>query len=353
VFHAVNGGNKLFYICASGGFAIHIGYLRRERLFAGTFILFVSLILTRLIRQGWLALCGGICTASPTASFWSTASFGSTAPEAYRVAIPIAQRVLIRLFHLHDGTYGDALIQFTCCFLALFLFYSLAVKGLDASKDRIVSLAMFLAFIQFPFAFILFRQRPETLPTALFLALSLFCISRVGHRWTVALLFFTLIQSFVRADVPFVLGLALVLISLRNPSSHSANLFRGLGTMLVAGCVQLYLQFVCFPHLPYSSRVLVFHENLSRNHLIILFLALAPFLYVLLLLRSSRINLREIDLLAIIASLLYLPLWFTVGVVVEVRIFVPFLLALCVVAARVSSGYLSSNSRAAMVADEN
>ncbi len=325
--------------------AIQRPYLKRERLFAGTFLLFVSLIVARLIRLGWMDLCGGVCVARPVLLF------GTVAPEGYRIGLPILWYVLIRLLHLHNWSNLDAAIEVVCCFSTLLLLYNLTVKGLNDFKERIASLAMFLAFIQFPFAFILFRQRVDTLPTSLFIALALLSVSRLENRWTALLLFITFLQSFIRADVPFIFGIALVLINVRDLRSHFANLARGLGVMLIAGCVQVYLQFVKFPHLPYSTKVVTFHENLNSTHLIIFTLALAPFIGVFLLLRPSRIDLREIDRLAVLTSLLYLPIWFTVGVVTEVRIFVPFLLALCVVAPRISTGYLLPAPRAEEASD--
>lgn len=304
------------------------------------------MIVTHLIRNEWLNLFGGIMGADPVLHF------GTRAPEAYRIGLPILWHILIRLFHYRDWTLVDATVEFTCCFLALGLLYSLTVEGLETPRDRIAALAMFLALVQFPFAFLLFRMRPDTLTASLFVAAALFCVSRPGPRWTAALLLAALLQSFMRADVPFVLGLALALISARNLSAHAANFFRGLGAMLIAGCVQLYLQFILMPHLPYSSKVVMFWSNFSRPQLTVFFLALTPFILALLLLRPSRIQLREMDRLAIAASALYLPLWFTVGVVMEVRIFIPFLLALCVVAARGSSAYLANAGRAEVVATE-
>jgi hypothetical protein len=312
-------------------------YLNRERRFAGIAIVLIAIVLTRLIHNAWFVLCGRHCFASPVLTF------APTAPEAYRVAIPILSHLLIQFLHLHDGAIADCLIQFPCCIAALYLLYTLTVDDLRPSARRLTTFAMFFALIQFPLAFVLFRQRPETLPTALFIALALSCISRAGHRWTALLLIATLIQSFARADFPIILGIALILLSARNIRAHTTNLIRGIGVLLLAGSIQLLLQFVLFPHLPYSDTVFIYARNLNLDSFFVLFLALSPFLFALFLLRSSGINLRETDRLTLLASLLYLPIWFTVGLVAEVRIFVPFLLALCVLAARILTSSLAAS----------
>ena len=43
----------------------------------------------------------------------------------------------------------------------------------------------------------------------------------------------------------------------------------------------------------------------------------------------------SVDVLAMTATAVYMPVWFTVGIVTEARIIVPFLLLLCVPVAHV------------------
>ncbi len=54
----------------------------------------------------------------------------------------------------------------------------------------------------------------------------------------------------------------------------------------------------------------------------------------------SRKGICSLDWLSVIAAALYLPLWFTVGRTAEVRVYIPFLLLLCPVAARVFAATL-------------
>jgi hypothetical protein len=307
----------------------------REKAFAAAVIAIASLFLARSIRAGWMALCGGACVPSPVMTF------PTTAPEAYRVGVPFAIHVVTLLLHLHDTTYANALIDFVCCFAALYGLSCLAVQGL-VSDARRLTLVLFLALMQFPLAWVVFQQRPETLPTALFVAAALLCVSNGnGSLWTACLLLAALLQAFVRADVPFLFGVALVLVGAFYRGFSLTNVLRGAAVAFIAGGVQACLQFVWFPHLPYETgSPVMLRQNLQADHLSAFVVALLPFLCMAFLVKRFRRQLSETDVLAIVASLLYLPLWFTVGVVQEVRIFVPFLLALCVVGARVSSRLL-------------
>jgi len=307
----------------------------REKVWAAAFIAMVSLVLTRAVRAGWMALCHGPCVASPVMMF------PSTAPEAYRIGIPYLLHAVTLALHLHDVTYANALVDFACCFTTLCVLSCLAVQKL-AGHVRRLTLVLFLALIQFPLAWVVFQQRPETMPTALFVAVALLLVSKgSGKLWTGCLLVAALLQAFVRADVPFLFGVALVLVGAFYRGFSLTNVLRGTGIALIAGGVQACLQFVWFPHLKYETgSPIMFHQNLRVDHLTAFMVALLPFLCMAFLLWRHHRQLNETDVLVVVASLLYLPLWFTVGVVQEVRIFVPFLLALCVAGAKVSGRFL-------------
>jgi hypothetical protein len=329
------------------------GYLRRERCLVGIFILMISLNLTHAVRAGWLDVCHGVCTVT------FSAPAPTTAPEAYRIAIPVIQRLLWHVLPTQDATVGDALLDCFCCYGALFILYILATDKVPQEKERLAErigvVGVLLAFFQFPIAFVVYQQRPETLPSALFLAVGLLCLVRAknGWRWTVLLLSATALQTFVRSDVPFVFGAAIVLMSLKGNvlsdiGGRVSNFSHGLSVMLIAGSGQIYLQFIRYPHLPYSTgSPIMIKDNLRSDHLIVFLLALLPFLTVLALTVWSKRPIRGAESIAVAAAALYLPIWFTVGVVSEVRIFVPFLLLLCVVAARFIATYWSSDILAA------
>lgn len=323
-------------------------YRKRERLFTVAFLLIVAFTVARTVRHGWIEICGGICGVS-------LAPYQAPyAPEAYRIGIPALTRWIDILFHFKDATLAPALVDFTSCFLALGTFCCLALEKPGAPRDTVgtrrLTLAMFLVFIQFPIGFLYFHQRNETLSTTLFLALALLALSRAktNNLWLALLFAATAAQAFCRADVPFIFGVATILLSLfpkplADFGSRSANLLRGLGITLIAGGIQAYLTFVRFPNKHYGYEgVMVYHLNLNSTPLSLLALALLPFACIGVLLLKHRMRINSVEALVIASSLLYLPIWFTVGLVAEVRIFVPFLLALCIVAARVAASYLAT-----------
>jgi hypothetical protein len=329
-------------------------YLKRERFFAGTFLLILAFSIARTVRHNWIVLCGGFCPVNlyPPESPW--------APDVYRVGIATLTRWINLLFHFKDATISTGIIDFVSAFVALAILCYLAVDGLSTLREsiaaRIATLGLFLAFIQFPIGFIYYQQRAETLPTLLFIAVAVLCLSKGRHTsgrgvlWIALLFIATAAQSFFRADVPFIVGIATVLLSLipgvlDELGSRSSNLLRGVGVTLISGAVQAYLKWIRFPNKPYGSEgAIVLHYNLNATGLSLLALCLAPFLLVAVLAIRRRIHLTSVEVLITTTSAIYLPIWCTVAMITEVRIFVPFLIALCVVAARVSAAYLLSKT---------
>ena len=101
--------------------------------------------------------------------------------------------------------------------------------------------------------------------------------------------------------------------------------------------IQAYLQFIRLPHLSYwpDTPIVAFHQNFQLHNLSNALLALFPFLVVVALAFFNEVKLDGVSLVTLVASGLFLPVWFTVGVVDEVRVYVPFLFALSLVAAKV------------------
>jgi hypothetical protein len=251
--------------------------------------------------------------------------------------------------HVNDSSLVAAAMDIMFAFVALLLFYRLTVKDLPSTTStagRALAVALFLAFIQFPMMWVVPWQRPETLPSALYLACAVTLLARPTRRmlWSVLLIALTIWQAFVRADVAVIFGMALSIgSSLKNSLAafgpRSLNLMRGLAIALVAGSVQLYLQFIRYPHLPYpqETSVIQLRSNLTPHGLRGLTFALLPVALIVAMFVVKRVKLTAFDVLVILTSALYLPVWMAVGSVNEVRIFVPFLLALCCVAAKLGS----------------
>ncbi|MEO6802202.1 MAG: hypothetical protein ABI197_03035 [Granulicella sp.] len=324
-------------------------YERREKLFVRYFLLAVCLTLAHFVHSSWFMYF--------QASLKTPASSTLYAPEAYRVMMPMLWHFLSSVFAMKNPAWVAAALDGLFGYAALWIFYRLTIQELPTQPEerqgrqgrqnrqqRLIVVALYLAMIQFPINWIVPWQRPETMPTSLFLALALFCLarSRRSGTWLAVLLAATVFQSFVRADVPFVFGAALFILSfagatLQDFGSRAANAMKGALMVVIAGSVQGYLQFVRYPHLSYTpgTSVVQLRDNLLPHNLLSLTLALLPFLLLAVAAFKTRARLNSVESLTIAAALLYLPIWLTVGSAGEVRIFVPFLLALCVVAARV------------------
>lgn len=284
----------------------------------------------------------------------------SYAPEAYRVALPALIRFVGKILYLGDLTYIAAAIDFFTAFFALYLLYLTIVNSLPENartrKERTLAILAFLAILQFPLAWVVPSQRPETLPSALYLALSIFSLAKIdtNNLWIAILFIATLCQGFVRADVPFVFGIAVVVtgiwsgLTARLPFRRLLIISGGL-IVVTSGGTQAYLQFVRFPGLNYPPNVPIIQlgSNFVLHRLEIFTIALLPFLLFFVFLIVKRPRLNVIEVIVMLASLLYLPLWFTFGYVSEVRIYVPFLLALSAVVARVIATFLGVTIRTA------
>jgi hypothetical protein len=314
-------------------------HIRRERTFVCVFLFAICLTLAHFVHSAWFLSVPGNVAKPPSVPVQS----GPYAPDAYRVAMAALVPFLQNTFHVADRTSINGVLDFCFGFGALFLLYRLSVDDRPTSEtnfmERFAVVALFLALVQFPMAWVVPWQRPETMPSAFYLALALFCVSRRGRKWLGLLLLATCVQALVRSDVALVFGIAMMLTSFWRPvGSRLASFFAGMGVAVIAGGVQMYLQFVRFPHLTYppGTPMIQFSSNLQLHSLGVFAIGLLPLLLVGAFLIYKRPSLTSVDALVIAAALLYLPLWFTMGNIAEVRIFVPFLLAICMVGARVA-----------------
>jgi hypothetical protein len=322
-------------------------YLKRERDVVGGFVFCVCVSLTHAIRITWLnaaaAIKAGGRTGAPSYPF---------APNAYRIGVANLGKCLAWI--LPTGARGivGPLIDFGSLSIALILLYLLTVEGLAASETmqqkRFAVVALFLAFLQFPLAWVVPYQRPETLPLAFYIAFSLWCLTKARNHWgwVLILVVAAYLVAFVRSDVPFIFGVTLMLLSfgkaLERWGSRLENFVRGAVVAVVAGGVQLYLQLVRFPHLKYAPGVpvVMLRRNFGPHVISVFLIALLPFLGLALLMVLRPIRLKAVETFTVALCLLYLPVWFVLGIAAEVRIFVPFLFALCMVAARVVAEFV-------------
>ena len=278
------------------------------------------------------------------------------APDQYRIGLALVFHFLQLHAHIRPNQ-SLPLIEFLSYAFALMLLYFIfrCSPRVENATDshRLVLLGFFLTATQFPILWIFPWERWEVLPTTFYLAAVVILIvrrSRVPFAFVCLLAaLLSLGQAMMRADVPVALGIAILLsaalaIPFPRPRSHIAILGLLCGTM--GGATQLYMQCVAYPNVTYSPTTPRFQLLANLNllhppmHIPIFLTALLPLIVSLVLLRRHHLPLDPSDKLVLLILLVYLPLWVTMGLVVEVRIFVPFLFLASPTIAKLWTAYL-------------
>jgi len=328
---------------------------RRERIWTTAFCVSISLQLARSVHSAWQALWAAPALDGPAPVRY--------APAGYRIAIPPVLGLIRRFFTPRDAAAAFAGLDFVCILGTLLIYCTIlqrkeCFRGLSTGQ-RLLPSALFLAFVQIPLAWVTPWLRPETTPTALYVAAALFCLisSRSNRAWLIVLCVMTVWQSFVRSDVPAVLGLSILLVglmarSLKEIASRKQYILCGAAVLVIAVAIQGYLQFVLFPHLTYppGTTVMQWRDNLQRHNLVVAGIVLLPAALLVALVRVQGAALDAVDWIALVGSGLYLVLWYLVANLAEVRLYVPFLFALSLVAARVLSAWLLDEQSGAAAA---
>ena len=326
-------------------------YLRRERTVVGLFLLVAITTTALFVYTAWHGVLFYVRSLPPNKNQHQIAY----APDVYRVAMPALQRALQ---HLHLATEVSlTLTDFVFGYFALYLTYILVTDQISVAPQhrgyRFAVIGFFLAAIQFPLAWVLPWQRPETMPTSFFIAAASVIMLRLKRSpvWIVVLACLTLLQGLTRADAPCFYGIAIVVLGicgswLKDFGSRRRCIAAGVTIAGTAVLVQAYMQFIRYPHAPYPPGVprFMLPLNLAPHFLAPLFVVLAPVVAVVAAGLASRVRFRSIDYLAIVAAFLYVPIWFTVGSLAEVRIVVPFLLLLTVPVSRILATLLTGQT---------
>jgi hypothetical protein len=327
----------------------------RERLLVALVVLFTSL-------SFFLIQYDRLRTAGPGLETWvqTKLSGSQQAPDQYRIALPLITRFLELHTHLRVNQ-SLPLIEFLSYAGALtllyFLFRDSPCVATASSTHRLVLLGFFFAAAQFPVLWIFPWERPETLLTAFFLAA---IVQLIVHRSRMPFALVCLLtallsfgQALVRADVAFIAGIAILLsaaINIPFPRPRIATGILGLLSAAVGGATQFYLQSIAYPHATYppgTPKIQLFANLNPGNaplHLPEFLTALLPLIASIVLIRHYRLALDSCDKLVLLLCFLYLPLWVTTGLVVEVRIFVPFLFLASPTIAKLWGTFLLSES---------
>lgn len=267
------------------------------------------------------------------------------APEQYRVGVLWIADFIARHAHVglrHSMTLIDLVSAMIAVFMLLALLKRSRIYQSAGGLARDLGDAGLVVLIQYYLAWITWYQRPETLPTAAIIALflllltvPLFSGSRMGATASVAgLLLLTVVLGTVRADVGFALNAGVLLSCWRWKSGFAlpravVAVTCGVGILLSLG-TQWWFMRVIYPHASYGSIALFqLWDNIRDVNSVLPFvLFLMPYGWMLYTVARERVGIEAPSAALLIGSLLYLPMWATVGRIQEVRIFLPFALAL-------------------------
>jgi hypothetical protein len=270
----------------------------------------------------------------------------ASAPNQYRVGVIATADFVAR--HAHAGLrHAMTLIDMVAGFVAVFTLFGLLRRSAayrDASlQGRWFAAGAFLVLVQFYLAWVTWYQRPETLPTAALVALTLLLLTvRVplagvaGDVATVgALLLIAVVQGFVRADVAFGLHAGVFLFCFtRAAKGLSLPRWMQAGTSLLAvfaaAGIQYFMMHVRYPHASYGDTpvfqlVLNFKEP---ARLIAFALFIFPYAWTVNTVLRRRVAVEAPALGLLCGSAVFMGMWWMAGRVEEVRIFLPFALAL-------------------------
>jgi hypothetical protein len=218
--------------------------------------------------------------------------------------------------------------------------------------QRLVIYGFFFAAAQFPVLWIFPWERPETLPTAFYLATVTLVILSRRISMALACPFAILLsfgQALARTDAPMVVGMATVVAAvLAIPFGRSRRAVAVLGLLCGTTGLATHIYLVHrFPSVHPTQRAITL--QLFRNLDIVhppfqvpeFFTALLPFFVSLVLIRRYRLGLDSSDKLALLISLIYLPIYMTLGILSEIRIFVPYLFLMSPTIAKLWAQFLS------------
>lgn len=285
----------------------------------------------------------------------------AAAPNQYRVGAIRVASFMARHGHLglrHTMTLLDGI----SVALAVFLLYGLlrhsAAYRTASNPLRWFGSAAFLVLVQFYLVWLTWYQRPETLPSSALVAVALWLITRrtspeTAPFWppiTIAgLLLFSTAQALVRADVAVAFNLGILLVCLTKLGSDlslsrmSMAATAVLGTILSGG-IQFYLMHIAYPHASYGSTpIFQMLLNITDRLRIFPFLIfLLPWAWTIQHFARRRLAPPAAATALFAGSILFLLLWCVVGKIDEVRIFLPFALALAPLTAQAAM-HLASN----------
>jgi hypothetical protein len=273
-------------------------------------------------------------------------SGAGSAPGQYRIGVVKTAYFLARHTHLgmrHTLALLDVVTGLIAVFALLLVLWRSPVYRKASLGAQWFGGASYVILVQFYLAWLFWYQKPETLPTAAILALALALLAvrlplpeGVGRIVTViGLLLLAVAQGFVRADAAFALHLGILLVCL-TPMGKDFALPRVVqaGTSLVAVLVAVGIQYDLmtrvYPQANYGhTQVLQLLFNMtSLSSYIPFLLFMPPLVWTAVMLARRRYQAGSAEIGMFTAAVIFMGMWVTVGRIREVRIFLPFALAL-------------------------
>jgi hypothetical protein len=270
----------------------------------------------------------------------------ANAPAQYRIGVVDMAFFLARHGHLalgHVFTLLDVVSGLTGVFLLFWVFGRSMVYRRAGLTAQWFGAASFLILMQFYLGWVIWYQRPETLPTAAILATVMVLLAvrlPLPHAsGTLAavggMLLLAVAQGYVRADVTVALHAGILLVCF-TPLGNGFALGRwvqagtSLVAMMLAGVIQYDLMRRVFPHASYGDTpVLQLFLNLQApSTQLPFFLFLVPFAWTAVMLMRRRYRVDAAGVGVFVGAVIFIGIWLLIGRIKEVRIFLPFALAL-------------------------
>jgi len=307
-----------------------------------------------------------------TPGIWLDVISGTAdAPAQYRVGVIRAAYWMSQ--HLHMGMrHAFTLLDFICIAVSGILLYGLLERS-DFYRNATVAAkwfgsAAFIVLLQYYLAWLLWYQRPETLPSTMLVVLMLWLWSRKGGQlkpnaaalWltAIAIIFISGLQGLVRADVSFMLNLGIFLLCLSPLGKgfslpKSVAILTSLAATVLAGAVQIYMMKVVYPHATYGTTP---PFQLVRNIIELrrwtpFLLFVIPYVWTAWQVAKRKFFKDAAEMGVLVGSVMYLAIWISAGMIDEVRIFMPYTIALVPLAVQIAmmrlEPFANSNQTAA------
>ena len=268
------------------------------------------------------------------------------APQQYRIGVPWAASFIARHAHLglrHSFTLLDLISGAVAAFVLYTIFERSGAYRRASATARWMGAAAFLFLLHLYLSWVTWYQRPETLPSTLMLAATLALASSWGGRHgavskplrLIGMFLLAAIAGFIRADLMFTLHLGLLLACVTRFGDGLAlgkklQAVASVAGMLLAGGIQFYLMHVVYPHATYGkTAVIEIRQNLTNPVGILAFmLFIVPWAWLVWVALRCRGREDGPALGVLSGSAIFLAMWFSIGRIEEVRIFLPYAMTL-------------------------